>query len=271
MFQAMKYFDVYVLCQAANRLLQGGFERNINDFFEPLIEPENELIPFSKYSLLHNYCEWVVQQNAWNEEDEENTIPLIRKVLMRPYLYNRSPLWIDSAIKHYCKVDSSFRDWINDASTKTIEQMTDAEISDHRYNYLCNLQLSEEYESCVTQLSNEMFYILFQNREFLYNFNGYLATYNQNQQCRALIPEWAKRAVFFRDRGCCVFCGKDLSGTIHITENREIHYDHIIPLANDGMNDVSNLQLSCRECNLKKRDNSLTSTKYQQWYEMDDK
>ena len=75
---------------------------------------------------------------------------------------------------------------------------------------------------------------------------------------------------YFRDHGCCVFCGKDLSGTIHVTESREIHYDHIIPLTNHGINDISNLQLSCQECNLKKRDESMTSVKYQQWYEIDE-
>jgi hypothetical protein len=58
MFQDMKYFDVYVLCQAANRLLSGEFERNANDFFEPFSESYGEQNKFNKYSLLHDYCEW---------------------------------------------------------------------------------------------------------------------------------------------------------------------------------------------------------------------
>ena len=29
-------------------------------------------------------------------------------------------------------------------------------------------------------------------------------------------------------------------------------YDHIVPLASHGANDVTNLQLLCEECNLKK-------------------
>ena len=57
MFQLMKYFDVYVLCQAANRLLNGGFERNIDDFFEPLFETDDAINEFNKHSLLHSYCE----------------------------------------------------------------------------------------------------------------------------------------------------------------------------------------------------------------------
>ena len=31
------------------------------------------------------------------------------------------------------------------------------------------------------------------------------------------MPEWVKRAVFYRDRGRCVLCGKDLSGQLAIS------------------------------------------------------
>ena len=33
----------------------------------------------------------------------------------------------------------------------------------------------------------------------------------------------------------------------------QAEYDHIIPLASSGLNDVSNFQLLCRECNNEKR------------------
>jgi 5-methylcytosine-specific restriction endonuclease McrA len=57
-------------------------------------------------------------------------------------------------------------------------------------------------------------------------------------------------------------------GKVHITQEREIHYDHIVSLADNGINDVSNLQISCQLCNLNKNKKSTTSTRYQQWYEM---
>lgn len=268
MFYTMGYFDVYVLCQAANRLLGGGFERNINDFFEPLFEDCDEQTQFNKYSRLHCYCEWVIQQNVWDEE--EDIVKTVREQYRhRRFMLGEGTLWIDRAIKHYCHANFDFLHWIDESSTETVDQMTDTEIEDLRYDYLCNIQLGEEFDLCTRQLSNEMFYILFQNREFLYNFNSYLATYNPNKQNRIPIPQWAQRAVFFRDHGCCVFCGKDLSGTVHITESREVHYDHIISLDRHGINDVSNLQLSCQQCNLKKSNNNSTSFRYQQWYELD--
>jgi len=268
MFQSMRYFDVYVLCQAASKLLMGGFERNVNDFFEPIFEGNDEQIQFNKYSLLHNYCEWVVRQNVWDEE--EDIVPLIRDAhRLSAFTHKEGTLWIDRAINHYCQSNSDFLLWIKENSTKSLNQMTDTEVDDLRYDYLCNIQLCEDFYTCVTHVSNEMFYVLFQNREFLYNFNGYLSTYNSIRQNRISIPLWAQRSVFFRDHGCCVFCGKDLSGTIHITQSREIHYDHIIPLSQHGINDVSNLQLSCSKCNLVKSEKSTTSVKYQQWYDMD--
>ncbi|WHI44650.1 HNH endonuclease [Microbulbifer sp. TRSA001] len=87
---------------------------------------------------------------------------------------------------------------------------------------------------------------------------------------RKSIPKWVQRAVFFRDRGRCVLCDKDLSGTLNL-ENLE-NYDHIVPLSKHGLNDVTNIQLLCKECNQidKKGGQPITSNKYQSWYSYDD-
>src|SRR3546814_3190186 len=47
-------------------------------------------------------------------------------------------------------------------------------------------------------------------------------------------PKWAQRAVFFRDRGRCVLCEKDLTGLMSI-DNVE-NYDHIVPISGWGIN-----------------------------------
>src|SRR3546814_4546557 len=49
--------------------------------------------------------------------------------------------------------------------------------------------------------------------------------------CRS---KWAQRAVFFRDRGRCVLCEKDLTGLMSI-DNVE-NYDHIVPISGWGIN-----------------------------------
>lgn len=106
------------------------------------------------------------------------------------------------------------------------------------------------------------------NRDFLLYFNHYMSRTHEGNFSRIHMPEWAKRAVFYRDRGRCVLCGKDLCGQLAISGEREIHYDHMVPLEQGGMNDVTNIQLLCSSCNLSKGTFSATSNIYQNWYDM---
>jgi len=65
---------------------------------------------------------------------------------------------------------------------------------------------------------------------------------------RRNFPEWAKRAVHARDRGNCAHCGEGI--TMELEASGQV--DHIVPLAVGGSNDLVNLQLLCKACNLKK-------------------
>ncbi|MGZ4851604.1 MAG: HNH endonuclease [Halobacteriota archaeon] len=56
------------------------------------------------------------------------------------------------------------------------------------------------------------------------------------------IPPEVKQAVYARDGGRCVMCGA----------TKNLHYDHDIPFSKGGGNTAENIQLLCRECNLKK-------------------
>ncbi len=64
------------------------------------------------------------------------------------------------------------------------------------------------------------------------------------------LNEWLKTAVYFRDKGQCQICGKDISGLFNT--NNELQFDHIVPLAMGGNNDPTNFQLICENCNKKK-------------------
>lgn len=266
----MKYFDVYLLCQTAGNLLTGEFVRTVNDFFEPFFEGYDKQNIFDKHSILHEFCEWIVRMNVDNEAEEDDVIEEIRDAYRLREYGASGALWVDRALNQYFGKEKNFLNWIEENTDKKIDEMTNDEVSDWKYQYLETIELGEDiFEDLVMQLSNEMFYILFQNRDFLHNFNSFLATYNNEVKKRITIPQWVQRAVYFRDRGCCVFCGKDLSGFLHVIEEKEIHYDHMVPLAENGINDISNIQLSCNQCNHKKSAKSKTSTVYQQWYNLD--
>ena len=59
------------------------------------------------------------------------------------------------------------------------------------------------------------------------------------------IPTNVRRIVIERDGLRCVYCGVDLLTT-------EIHLDHVVPESQGGPTTVSNLQVTCRKCNLEK-------------------
>lgn len=123
-------------------------------------------------------------------------------------------------------------------------------------------------EKALPVISEAVFAILYNNKDFLYKFNlkiteqikqikkedfpdyfqddGYLIRQNP--------PTWLKKGVFNRDGGRCQSCGTDLSRIF--TNANDENYDHIIPLKQGGINDPTNYQLMCEHCNKSKRDRS---------------
>jgi 5-methylcytosine-specific restriction endonuclease McrA len=126
----------------------------------------------------------------------------------------------------------------------------------------------------IERIVDDTFQLLFGDREFLLNFQKIVANVVRQMRKdehphllvrdgairRTRLPTWVKRGVFYRDRGRCINCGKDLTGTVVTGE--EVHYDHITPLAEGGTNDPTNFQLLCRGCNLSKARGIITSDRY---------
>ena len=81
---------------------------------------------------------------------------------------------------------------------------------------------------------------------------------------RVTIPKWVRKAAYCRDRGRCVFCNRDLTGIINL--DLDEHFDHIVPLAIGGINDPSNIQLSCSHCNRRKSKKPATAYRYMEWW-----
>jgi len=246
----MKYFDVYYFCHLANSSI-GKFEyaRTYSDFFENffLNKPTN----FPENSFLNEFCNWFADSIVFEE---------VERIANEKEPYNFEPVsWLIQAIRKYKGMQISFREY---------DTKIDNDFHEFFNVFVEKLENEFLYSDIIECIANEMEYILFQNREFLLKLNEAISQYIENLGTvkRSAIPEWVKRTIFFRDRGCCVFCKKDLSGLLSVLEDREKHFDHIVPLDAGGINDVCNMQLSCRECNLSKATDIGTSSLYHSWH-----
>lgn len=256
----MEFFETYYFVNIIFNVLTHeslDYMPRIHSWYENQ-EAELFLPPFSRWSVLHDFIAYVIEDVMVEDFDESH----IEK-------------WLNLAFNHHGISFESYKDWlVNEGKSKD---------SDNFYEYLTELKLTESYEKLLHSMVDEIFYILFGNRTLLMALHTITSAAVQSLTWseipeelvsflkhegvlkRVNIPEWAKRAVFFRDRGMCAQCQRDLSGIVNL-ESVE-NFDHIIPLALGGLNDVTNLQLLCRECNAKKGGAMLPASNfYQRWY-----
>lgn len=270
----MKYHNVYYYCNIVSNIiehLQEEYLTTLAEFSHSYLDE----IPrdYCKESVLILFCRWSIK--CIMDEDMEKEIHELSCRLDKLDKDDEDRLqkafWCDDtyfsfeverAIEFYFGEKITFYDWLIEESYDLLEDAFD--------DYLIELWIAGKYEDLVDQIANEMFYILFQNRIFLLNFNHYMSIVHEQNFNHVYLPQWVKRAVFFRDRGKCVLCNKDLSGEWSIVENGGVHFDHMVSLEQGGINDVSNMQLLCDKCNLKKGRRSDTNNIYQNWFDNND-
>lgn len=282
----VKFYDTYYFCNIVKNILYHS-----EDYLGVLNEFHGDgriyyrLSTFNKYSIFHEFIEFIVHDIYYDQSNEavlerkkkmhENyqNIPLALQ-LLRP-----STLPIELTLEHHNMQHQSFEEFLRKQNKEFIE----CDIDDV-YEFIHELREEGVFHELIEHISKEVFHVLFQNRDLMKTFNILIAnalkfeakseTPNEIKKLfirpgilkRAAMPEWVRRAVFFRDRGRCVLCDKDLSGQVNL-ENQE-NYDHIVPLVGHGLNDISNIQLLCKECNQleKGAGEAITSDKYQTWY-----
>lgn len=267
-----KYYNTYYYTNIVNNILSGDVE--LIGFISNFFVDEDAILylakPFPKYSAFHSFIHNIIAdffENDMNEYDQK---------LYDFHIRNNYPLgslYVEFALSEY-GFDYPFKKFLG--IKKDIEY---SDIEAYHEELLLTGSLEELYE----KISTEIFYIMFNNREALLRFNYIVAEHmdiditeidkddirklftKKGKLKRVRIPEWCKKAVFFRDRGRCCLCGKDLSGILSIASKK--HFDHIIPLFHGGLNDISNIQLLCSECNSKKHKGKIvTSNYYEAWY-----
>ena len=266
-------YNTYYYANVVHNVLsdQFAFLRHIHDFFEN----DAHLVyaqPFQKQSLMHRFIEFSIE--SLFDED------LHSKMACDSIRTGTVELPINSTYRYYGIKHTTFAEWLSDN-----KRHSEHIIEDQMANYYSDLRLEESYEKLMTQLVAEVFHLLFGNRRALLLLNDmaafhirdtskddidaeYSLLFEKNGVLkRVYVPSWAKNAVFFRDRGRCVFCNCDLTGLM--SQLTDKHFDHIVALDNGGLNDVTNLQLTCEPCNLKKSwGQAMTSDRYETWYDM---
>lgn len=281
-FLEARYYETYYFANVVRNVLHDQFAyiRNLDEFYgdERFL---NFVTPFPKYSALHAFIEFAVVSILFEDlakVDLDNMRREANRYRFGSSASNRHDLEVNRALRYYGIEHLSFDAWLSEKS-KTFESAHE----DDAYDYFNDLQLEGPIDALLERTVAEVFFVLFQNRGLLQVFNEMLAGIVADSELsevplemrplfkragvlkRVHIPAWVQKAVFFRDRGLCVLCRRDISGLVSIGAAK--NFDHIVPLAGGGLNDVTNVQLLCERCNSEKgAKGSHTSEVYEAWY-----
>ena len=172
----MSYHKVYYYCDIIDRLLY-RFIDSIDwsstgvQFTEPFFECEVDNFP--KYSALHGFCEFAINKLMF--EDAEKDIEEIQQkydelsYLDKPNKLAEAFNYDGQHLGLIFEVDDLFR--MFEIKHETFFQYllrNDFEFIIDAYNDFTSFD--GNLEDIILQLSRELFYILFQNRDFLYRF-----------------------------------------------------------------------------------------------------
>lgn len=264
----MRYWDTYYFAQIVKAILEEPFDylRRLEDFFGDSQIP-TFLAPYPRWTSLHRFIEFVF----WTVMHES----------------------IDDVMEDAVANEEGFKPWINEALDAHELQYTPISVwirnqgldvsNNSLWEYFMVLYEDGPLDRLIYQIAEEVFFLLFLNRALLRTFHSEIAERVKTLHLgdldketagflkksgvlrRRSPPQWAKRAVFYRDRGSCVLCNSDLSGLL--SSQATDFYDHIVPLALGGTNEVTNLQLLCSQCNSRKGGHhSSVGLRYERWF-----
>lgn len=277
----IRFYDTYYFANVVKNVLadQMSYIRHLNDFYGD--DRQFSFVkPFQRFSALHSFIEFIIDDLLC--ETGDINIDRIRAAwqshMEGPVASPLLPL--NKALLHYSIPHTSFIEFLEETE-RTLEEADENDVDE----YYCELRLQGAFGTLVDRAVDEVFFILFSNRQLLLTFNEMMTRQIDRTELdevpeeqlqyfarpgvlrRVAIPQWVKDAVFFRDRGRCVFCRCDLSGLVTVSSDK--NFDHVVPLGQGGLNDVTNIQLLCNECNAKKScGDAVTSDFYQAWYDL---
>lgn len=203
---------------------------------------DNQVAKPQKWTLLHDYINYIVREDlnfyfhggGWDYEDVNPIFSMLNTYDIR-YL----------ALEQY--IEEQLRD---DETGETVE-VTESHIEEHKYDYALHYLEEIVVNNLPSMIVPEVFTLLFSDREAMKAFNLKVSDTLGTKTPRCTYwPKWLERALFCREKGLCAICKADLTSLHHV--NGKLAIDHIVPIALNGVNDPTNLQILCEGCNGKK-------------------
>lgn len=230
---------------------------DVPDFFHPDNDFKNQALEPNKRTVLHALIEHCLEADVdWamrKGDPEEVALHDLKDVL--------------------ASNDVAFPE-----TSKDVLLAVDESEDDRALVWARKLQKIFEQE-LIPSLAHEVFTIMFSDREAMRELNRHIASMvsqleidehpdllakdGKVKRC-TYWPTWLRNALMYRDKGRCAICLTDLSGVI--SSGGEYAIDHIVPLNIGGINDPTNLQILCRECNSTKGGNKFTTSRFQHVY-----
>lgn len=281
----IEYNSTYFFCNMIKNILNDTFSyaRKLDGFWGNGSH-QYYIKNFPEVSIFHQFISFVIDVYLAEEVQEFDVDKQLK-------LFERLGDYDDSVARDYKKTSIEFRlleyglkhqsfdEWLKEKGTE-FTHLNDEDITD----YYASLYEVGVVWDLIENITDEVFFLLFTNRKLMMELNKIFADFITEMKVdeiydrgikmlfekdgmlkRKTPPVWAKNAVFFRDRGHCTICNKDLTRLLSL--QNDSNYDHIVPLALGGLNDVTNLQLLCKECNDEKGHNKIVTTnRYEKWY-----
>ncbi|KTD66714.1 HNH endonuclease [Legionella steelei] len=120
-------------------------------------------------------------------------------------------------------------------------------------------------EQLTPTLVIEVFNLLFDDRLLMKEFNLSIANdMGERTKRYARWPKWLERALFCREKGRCAICTRDITPLLNTVNKPAI--DHIVPIALNGVNDPTNLQMLCPGCNSNKSGHKIITSNLKPLY-----
>lgn len=170
----MGYYNTYYHANLINNIInhQVTYLRTLHD----LVENDGHLLfcaPFPKHTALHRFATFCIELDFFEDlssdeaeqvfEGKEKLLPINRAMVAH-------------GIQH-----QSLEEWMRE-SGKPAADLSD----DDLYDYLEDLRLHEEYDTLMKQITDEVFFLMFLNRDALTAINSWIASHVQHIEIEEL-------------------------------------------------------------------------------------